>query len=391
MDMALVGLYAGIGGLELGFQAVGMQASLLADRDPDCQRLLSARFPDARIAGDVASLDCLPPNTRVVTAGFPCQNLSMAGDKTGIDGQKSSDIWHLFKLLQNQRPTLIIENVYFMLHLNRGDAMRSLVQSVEALGYRWAYRVVNTLAFGLPQRRRRVFFVASIELDPNSVLFGCEDANEILLPRDVVHPIGFYWTEGRSGVGLAVDAIPPLKVASGLGIPSAPAVLFPNGEVLTPGIETCERLQGFDPGWTDLEYKTRRSPRWSMVGNAVSVPAAKWLATRLTNPEQGSPREGKLLNEDAPWPKAAFGENGRRYLVYASEFPTSIKRGSLLDYTGSAWSPLSERALRGFLQRARGGTLRFLPGFIEAVQAEADRRNRQSAIASATAPANYRP
>jgi DNA (cytosine-5)-methyltransferase 1 len=64
---------------------------------------------------------------------------------------------------------LVLENVSFMLHLDKGRALNRLVSALEDRGFRWAYRVVNTLAF-LPQRRERVFLVASSEEDPAAAL-----------------------------------------------------------------------------------------------------------------------------------------------------------------------------------------------------------------------------
>src|SRR5687768_11813132 len=97
--MAVVGLYAGIGGFELGFQAAGFEPLLLADKDEHCRQVLSAHFENARIEGDVRDLGELPSETSIVTAGFPCQNLSMAGDKEGLRGTKSGDVQHMFDLL----------------------------------------------------------------------------------------------------------------------------------------------------------------------------------------------------------------------------------------------------------------------------------------------------
>ena len=119
--------------------------------------------------------------------------------------------------------------------------MSWLVDRFEELKYRWAYRVVDSMGFGLPQRRRRVYFVATRDLDPRTVLFADESAAAAVPNADLTRPLGFYWTEGRSGLGLTVDGIPPLKVGSTLGIPSAPAVLFPDGEVLTPSLEGAFR------------------------------------------------------------------------------------------------------------------------------------------------------
>jgi DNA (cytosine-5)-methyltransferase 1 len=372
--MAVVGLYAGIGGFELGFQAAGFEPVLLADKDEHCLKVLEARFAKVRREGDVGAIDSLPENTTIVTAGFPCQNLSMAGDKAGIHGSKSGDVRHMFELLeQGQRPTLAIENVYFLLHVQRGAAMTELIRMIEALDYSWAYRVVNTLAFGLPQRRRRVFLVASKDIDPRQVLFADEAGAPEKEAATLGRPIGFYWTEGRLGVGTTVDGVPPLKIASTVGIPSMPAVLFPDGEVLTPSIEACERLQGFAAGWTDLDFGVRRSPRWRMVGNAVSVPAATWLAGRVKEPGQVMASTLRPLWAGDPWPSAAYGNKSGHFAVDASEFPLRLSSPGIETLRDDSWKALSKRALSGFIDRAQRGGLRMPDGFIEALEAARDR------------------
>src|SRR5260370_2338779 len=149
-----------------------------------------------------------------------------------------------------------------MLQLDSGDAMCRLVNEFEGLGYRWAYRVLDSMGFGLPQRRRRVYFVASTEVDPRTILFADDTIPNCTRPKPHLgKPLGFYWTEGRSGIGVTVDGIPPLKGGSALGIVSAPAVLFPDGEVLMPSLEVCERLQGFAAGRTPVKTPHRPAPR----------------------------------------------------------------------------------------------------------------------------------
>ena len=137
--MRLAGLYSGIGGFELGFKTLGAKPELLADKDDACRIVLRKRFADAAIVGDVADIEDLPSTVDIVTAGFPCQNLSMAGDKTGLHGTKSGDVMGMFELLRRRRvPTLVLENVYFLLSVDQGRAMSRLVDLVEELGYAWA-------------------------------------------------------------------------------------------------------------------------------------------------------------------------------------------------------------------------------------------------------------
>ena len=138
----------------------------------------------------------------------------------------------LFILLDRQAmPWVILENVSFMLRSRTGKGLRMLVEAFEERGYRWAYRVVNSLAF-LPQRRERVIFVATkTDVDPATVLFADEAVPPDPQTSLATHAHGFYWTEGIRGLGWAADAIPTLKNGSTVGIASPPAILLPNGHV----------------------------------------------------------------------------------------------------------------------------------------------------------------
>jgi DNA (cytosine-5)-methyltransferase 1 len=156
----------------------------------------------------------------------------------------------VFRLIDSSRPGwVLLENVSFMLRLDRGSAMVRLVTAFEDRGYRWAYRVVNSLSF-VPQRRERVFLLATLEGDPADVLL-VDDIEPIPSHTTLnTHAHGFYWTEGIRGLGWGADCVPTLKNGSTIGIPLSPAILLPNGEIVTPKIEDAERLQGFRPGWT---------------------------------------------------------------------------------------------------------------------------------------------
>ena len=368
--MAVTGIFAGIGGFELAFSQAGIETNLLVEVDQDASNVLQRRFPKADIQANVLDVADIPGDTTILTSGFPCQNLSMAGDKSGIEGTKSGIVKKMFDLIKRSGvPTVVIENVYFMLQLDSGNAMAWLVNRFEELEYRWAYRVVDSMGFGLPQRRRRVYFIATLDLDPRTVLFADETTAAAAPTADLTRPLGFYWTEGRSGLGLTVDGIPPLKVGSALGIPSPPAVLFPDGEVLTPSLEACERLQGFECGWTDVPSNTiKKGARWRMVGNAVSVPVAQWVAERIQNPGEVADFGESSLANCRRWPDAAWNVEGKRIGVNATDRPLSVPSPSIVDFRDPTWSRLSDRALDGFIGRAEAGGLRMPDGFLNALR-----------------------
>ena len=407
--LVVAGLFAGVGGFELGLARSGHSTGLLCEIEPGAVRTLEAQqkrgnLDQAPIHRDVQTLKGrdLPADISLLTAGFPCQNLSQAGMMEGIAGKKSGLIYEVFRLLRERPvPWLLIENVPFMLHLGGGEALEVIVSELERQKYKWAYRVVDSRAFGLAHRRRRVYLLASLVGDPRDVLLSggsqpnrdgkqdrtgwvpaarADDFSEWGVDRSS----GFYWTEGNGGLGWAFDAIPTLKGGSGWGIPSAPAVVTPDGHLGRLAIEHAEQLQGFPIGWTQpTEEVTRPGHRWKLTGNAVSVPAATWIGDRLLAPETYEGGGDPPFVRQGSWPKAAWNIGAGRHDASGSvsEFPESSTHevgdaASLETLVGGrSLEPLSVKATAGFYSRAMNSRLRFPPGFLGVV-----RRNMEGGV-----------
>ncbi|TPM34676.1 DNA (cytosine-5-)-methyltransferase [Mesorhizobium sp. B2-3-4] len=363
--MKVAGLFAGIGGLERGLAKAGHETKLLCEIWEPARAVLAARMPDVPCELDVCDLETLPQEVELLVGGFPCQDLSQAGLTAGIGGARSGLVGEVFRLIDKQRvPWVVLENVSFMLQLDKGSAMRILIDAFEERGYRWAYRVVNSLSF-LPQRRERVLFVATTsDVDPASVVLA-DEAEPRLAPTDLdARAHGFYWTEGVRGLGWAPDAIPTLKNGSTVGIASPPAILLPSGEVITPDIRDAERFQGFPENWTlPAETVGRASLRWSLIGNAVSVPVAEWLGGRLAEPGSYYASRDADLPANGRWPRAARFDGDRRHAVSINAYPRWDVRPALTDFLRYRGKPLSARATRGFLSRTERAALRFADGF----------------------------
>ena len=386
--MNVVGLFSGIGGLELPFHRRGATTKLLCDVWECSQAVLSHHFPEAPIHQDIAELTSIPAGVNVVTAGFPCTDLSQAGRTAGISGKESGLVNHVFRLLKSHEiEWLVLENVRNMLVLDNGRAMSYLVSSLEALNFRWAYRLVDSRFSGVPQRRHRVLFVASRHHDPREVLFA-DEVGEIEQSRLRDDAFGFYWTEGLTGLGWAKDAFPPLKGGSSVGIPSPPAAWIPSAPVgrklVLPSIEDAEELQGFPRGWTAPAQNTSRNgPRWKLVGNAVTVGVADWLVGRLYEPGKVA-IESRTWEKTGRWPDAAYGEAGKVWAFNASHWPVRKQYrhlSSLVNFTQA--TPLSYRATAGFLERASRSKLKFDPDFISDLQAHIVAMNPALSVAHA--------
>lgn len=365
--MRAVGLFSGIGGFELGLAEAGIATELLCESWEPATSVLRRRF-DTDLVGDIRKLRALP-SAEVVTAGFPCTDLSQVGRGAGIDGTESGLVREVFRLIQRTPPTwLVLENVPNMLSLGGGAAMSFIAGTLEDLGWNWAYRTVDSQHFGVRQRRRRVFLVASRSEDPRSVLFADEARRATAREPDAY---GFYWTEGNRGLGWGQGVTPTLKGGSQLGIPSPPGVWLPEAAaglaIARPSIAAGERLQGFRAGWT--RAVPRLGDRWKLVGNAVTVPVARWIGRRLAHPGEPADVAHNALADSASWPAAACSVGGQREAWGLSERPIAARNGhtlaGLLSVYGS--EPLTLKATSGFARRLSASRLRTMPAFVAAL------------------------
>ena len=355
----LVSLFAGIGGFELGFKS-NAKTILMCEIDKVAQHVLKSNLPSVPVVDDIRDLQKLPPSTDIVCAGFPCQDLSSVGIKKGLSGSRSSLINEVFRLLEVNPPEwVIIENVSFMLRLNRGEAINTITTELNRLGYKWAYRTIDSISF-VPQHRCRVYVVASLNHDPRNVLLSdaYTNAGDSVDFNKFERPLGFYWKKKKNALGLISNGIPTLKAGSTIGIPSAPAIVYPSGEVFTPDICDAEKLQGFPVNWTlPAEEISKASIRWKLIGNAVTVDTIEWLAKKISKPKNYNSENDEPFISNNNWPKSAWSMGNGMYVSNTSLYPQKGQT-NLEDYITHDKHSLSLKASTGFLKRLDSGGLK---------------------------------
>lgn len=168
-------LFAGIGGFGLAAERAGCDVRWASEIDDFATRVYEARFPDVRQLGDVTKVEDAEP-VDCITAGFPCQDLSVAGKRKGLVGERSGLFWHITRIAARLRPRwLLLENVPGLLSSHRGRDFETVLAALDELGYGVAWRVLDAQHFGVPQRRRRVFIVGHLGGPcPAEVLFEPE-------------------------------------------------------------------------------------------------------------------------------------------------------------------------------------------------------------------------
>ena len=378
-----IGLFSGAGGFELGFEQAGLDIKAQCDLyDPlelsemaeDYESRLQATTTDkerrkiksdwnktVKYGADLLSLSARHfPYTQkingvqnvtrnridgtidVIFGGFPCQDVSIAGNRAGLAGKRSYLWFEFLRIISEFRSQwIVIENVPGLLSSNKGRDFTTIISGLEKCGYWWAYRTLDSQYFGVPQRRRRVFIVASLTKGcPQEVLFeresspwdaspsrqtGRGDANKIETGIGVNGSSGGDCGGGSEALCIAATlrssggdcgggsetlciaatsqsggngGVPGSRGEVGQGMVLAPtlstknevassssqrdkwynqyAEMFGSVRRLTP-LE-CNRLQGFPNGWTE-GYSD--STQYKMMGNAVTVNVARWIAERI--------------------------------------------------------------------------------------------------------------
>lgn len=357
LPQRLVSVFTGAAGLDIGMNRAGLVTLEMCESWEPARRVLAERFPHIEVAPDVSEF--MPAaDYDILSAGFPCTDLSHAGGKAGIFGAQSGLVKHVFRIAEQTEPQwVVLENVPNLLHLHGGLGIETVTRRLSDLGFKWAYRTVDSRFTGVPQRRDRVILIASRVREPAAHLLG----GDLGLQEDAVRSHdrswGFYWTEGRNGLGLVQGAVPTLKGGSTIGLPSAPAVWLPDlpaGERFRlPSIGGGERMQGFEEGWTDPAcIDGGHDHRWKLVGNAVTTGVGEWIAHRLASDDPGEVVRGRRVEDLKAWPPAAFGGPGFDPVeALASKWPETPAMQSLSGLVDDAWSTLSRRATLGFLSR----------------------------------------
>lgn len=384
MTLTFGSLFAGIGGFDEGLRRAGMIDRFQVEIDPTARQVLARHFPDSRRHDDVTTASAADLGAvDLLCGGFPCQDLSVAGRRAGLAGERSGLFYEFMRLVADLTPRwVLVENVPGLLSSRGGRDMGAVLGKLGQLGYGWAYRSLDAQYFGLAQRRERVFIVGCLgdSAAAAQVLFepqsgggdppprreagesvaatltrgsatgrginapGRRREDDVNLVPDVptytikgaaigrepengpqygdyrsddtsytlncteVHAVAFTqntrdevrYINGDGAISGALGAQEGMKQRTYVAqdVPDVyPTLSAYEGGTLTqiPPIRQgmsvrrltpteCEKLQGFPPGWTAYGADGKAisdSARYRLLGNAVAVPVAAWIARRI--------------------------------------------------------------------------------------------------------------
>ncbi|MBI00905.1 MAG: DNA (cytosine-5-)-methyltransferase [Chloroflexi bacterium] len=317
-------LFAGMGGFMAAAKEVGINNVFANEWDSNAGALLHLNFGPTKISEkDLCELNCadyaeLNQNIDILTAGFPCQSFSQAGNNKGFDdprGRLFFQIPRICKELKSPPKVLLLENVSFLKEFDRGARLRTVINELRRAGY-WVSEenigVLDSYDYaGSPQTRKRLFIVAAhmnyfkknefkfqgIEKERPKALFDVVDRSKKYSDRlylvkgskyfDMINSLvpasgnerlfQIRRTEPRA---CPKNKCPTLTANMGVGGHNVPFV-FDDFGLRRLSVEECMALQGFDPNCMITPDHLADGPLLQMIGNAVHVGVVRKILTSI--------------------------------------------------------------------------------------------------------------
>lgn len=308
--MNYLDLFSGIGGFHLGLREAGFKFGWTGHSEIDkyAKQIYQKYFSQSEDLGDVTNIDVRGlPEIDLITFGFPCQDLSIAGKRGGLGATRSGLFYQAIRIIKAKKPSyFIFENVKGLFSSNNGKDFLSVLRAVADIGYDGQWQLLNTRWF-LPQNRERIYFVGYPRGTSGQQIFplGEElenvtgegkgfkdglwsqavDSNYYKGPdgKRTMIQVGNMGTNAEAHRVYSSEGIArTIKNGGGMGAKTGLYAVARRIRRLTP--TECERLQGFPDGWTQYGKAGELisdTQRYKCLGNAVSVPVVQAVAERL--------------------------------------------------------------------------------------------------------------
>ena len=307
MKPTFIDLFCGIGGFRLALEAVGAKCVFSCDKDRQARKTYQANFGEEP-EGDITTIaaDSIP-DFNILCGGFPCQPFSIAGKQIGFKDTRGTLFFEIARIIKAKQPKVVfLENVANLARHDDGNTLRVILDTLDGLGYNVHYQVLNAAYYGVPQIRKRIYFVCfrkdlqvdfsfpkptfedvAVEdyleenvdekyyLDINSITFYKPDTDVRQLDTYRMGYIGSI-SQGRRVYG--VKGCAPTFVVSARGPAGSTEAYYINGRVrrLTP--YESKRIMGFPD---DFIFPVKEERIYQQLGNSVAVPVVRMIAEKI--------------------------------------------------------------------------------------------------------------
>lgn len=311
-----IDLFAGIGGFRFALESMGAEAVFASEWDKFAAKTYQANFEELP-SGDITKIKSHDiPAHDILTGGFPCQPFSVSGKQLGFEDTRGTLFFDIARIIKYHKPKIVfLENVANLRQHQDGVTIARMKKVLEGIGYDVNYKVINASEFGVPQSRKRLYFVAfRKDLGITDFKYPEPTLEDIVL-ADILESKAHtkqYIIDSPKIVISNTKKIPrtlaPVRIgtinkgsqgdriysanghaitlsAQGGGSASKTGAYLVNGVVRKLSPEECRRVQGFPDSFLFPEGVSD-SQLWKQFGNSVSVPVlVKILESIATRPE----------------------------------------------------------------------------------------------------------
>lgn len=321
-------LYAGVGGICLGFQNAGYEILWANEIDKNASITYRANFSHTLLEEDIMSLDISSlTKVDVLAGGFPCQPFSIAGYRKGFDDNRGNHFFRMIDFVDIMRPKILFfENVKNLVGHDKGNTFKVIKETIEDRGYHFFAKVLNTKDYGnIPHNRERIFIIGFDSQYYNSSVinnfdFPLKEKLNVTV-RDIidedVSDERYFYREDKYMYPLLEESVirddtvyqfrrkyvrenksnlcPTLTANMGTGGHNVPIIRTKKGiRKLTP--RECFLFQGFPESY--ILPSIANSHLYKQAGNSVSVPVIERIATNIIKSINGvNCREKTLFDE----------------------------------------------------------------------------------------------
>jgi DNA (cytosine-5)-methyltransferase 1 len=162
--LKVLSLFAGAGGMDLGFKNAGYDIVWANDIDADSVKTYQRNIGDHIYHGDIEKIrnNKIPSDIDIVIGGFPCQGFSIANKSRHIDDSRNKLYKQMLRIIKDKKPKYFVaENVAGILNLGKGAVIQKIIKDFKSLGYKVDYKLLNAADYGVPQSRKRVFIIGN--------------------------------------------------------------------------------------------------------------------------------------------------------------------------------------------------------------------------------------
>lgn len=196
--MKIISLFSGCGGLDLGFERAGFEIPIANEYDPTIWETYKINHPSTKlIEGDIRNIQesDFPDDIDGIIGGPPCQSWSEAGSLRGINDSRGKLFYDYIRILKSKQPKFFLaENVSGMLANRHSEAVRNIIEMFKECGYDLTVSLVNAKDYGVPQERRRVFYIGfrrDLGVRFKFPVGSTADENKRLTLRDTIWDLQF--------------------------------------------------------------------------------------------------------------------------------------------------------------------------------------------------------